>query len=89
MGDIRFRWPVLRFSFPSEWSDAIMQGAKLSGAGGPTAPMVPNPFYTGAGGAGQQPQQHVYGQSSGDNSTHVHPDIQTAMQACHEGLWGK
>ena len=66
-----------------------MQGAKPSGAGGPMAPAVPNPFYMGAGGAGQQPQQHAYGQSSGENLSHVHPDIRTAMQAYHDKFVGQ
>ena len=84
MGDIRFGQTVLNFSFPLEWSEAVMQGAKSAGAGGQATPMVSNPFYQGDNGGGPQPQQQSYGRSSSDTSSHVHPDIRESLQECHE-----
>jgi hypothetical protein len=88
-GDIRFGRPILCFSFPPQWSKADIQGAKLSGSGGPVAPTSPNPFYKGAGGLQPQPQQQTQGRSGGDNLSNVHPDIPSAMQEYHNRVAGR
>lgn len=87
MGNIPFERPLLRFSFPVEWSKVVIQGAKAMGNGGPMLSMVPNLFSQSESGWGQPPPlSHGIG---GDNLAHVHPDIRSAMQEYHERFTGQ